>query len=106
VGMWKSLAISKDGGKGGNPAVRTEGRGFHEKAGLVNIFFLTRPQISPPTSGRRLALSAFAFPSKKGFCFSAARHALLPFALLLELAAPVPVGVLIFETGAAISVPN
>jgi hypothetical protein len=31
---------------------------------------------------------------------------LLPFALFVELDAPVPVGVLIFETGAAISVPN
>ena len=34
------------------------------------------------------------------------RIALLPFALLVELLAPVPVGVLNLESGAAISAPN
>jgi hypothetical protein len=34
------------------------------------------------------------------------RLALLPFALLVELLAPVPVGVLNLKSGAAISVPN
>ena len=34
------------------------------------------------------------------------RLALLPFALLVELLAPVPVGVLNLKSGAAISAPN
>jgi len=50
-----------------------------------------------------------SFPSsfllRKGFVFPR-RLALLPFALFVELLAPVPVGVLNLQSGAAISVSN
>lgn len=44
-------------------------------------------------------------PSRKSYPHNR-RFALLPFALSLELLAPVPVGVLNLATGAAISVSN
>src|SRR5437588_9665009 len=72
----------------------------------VNIF-LSRPcpQWSSPTSGRRLrALPGLSFLGKV-FVFPR-RFALLPFALLVERLAPVPVGVLNLKSGAAISAPN
>ncbi len=81
------------------------GRGFHEKAGVVNTFLLTHPLGPTPTNGRRHHRSPFHHPLRKVF-LSPRRFALLPFALLVEPSAPVPVGVLPLTSGAAISVPN
>jgi hypothetical protein len=46
-----------------------------------------------PTNGRRRSVLSFSI-SRKGFAFLYRRIALLPFALLVERFAPVPVGVL------------
>ena len=86
------------------------------------------PQNVTPDQRRRKALQLLFFSYEKGFLAvrpitvtpdqrearynrasfppSTRRIALLPFALLVELLAPVPVGVLNLESGAAISVPN
>lgn len=83
------------------------GRGFHEKDGLVNAFFLLAfLKTSSPTIGRRLALLCFVFPYKERFFLLPRRHALLPFALLMGWFARCQLVSSILKTGAAISVPN
>ena len=69
------------------------GRGFHEKAGFVNTFFLTVLKTSSPTNGRRTALSPLPFLFRKVFVFpSPVRPASIR--TLDEPVGSVPVGVL------------
>jgi len=103
------------------------GRGFHERAVPSQALFGSDCVIfRGPTNGRRTALPSVLLsmfligtasvaagrPTGGAFClrpslfFSDRRFALLPFALFVELIAPVPAGVLNFSTGAAISVSN
>jgi hypothetical protein len=61
---------------------------FHEKAGLVNLFFLAVPA-KYPTTDQREAHYLASFPLVHN-----RRIAPLPSALFMEQSAPVPVGVL------------
>ena len=101
----------------------SSGRGFHDRAASVNIFFAFFADVTDtvdrrPTGGavhshhrfhnRKGFWSAFDNTDRRptggtsptAFCFfTNRRYALLPFALLLELSAPVPVGVLHLKRG-------
>jgi hypothetical protein len=70
--------------------------GFHERATTVKplfVFSSVNRYNRLPTNGRRRGVLPI-FLSKKGLAFPYRRIALLPFALLVERFAPVPVGVL------------
>src|SRR6266487_6865144 len=76
--------------------------GFHEKAGRCQLCFWSydHKMDRRPTGGATKG----SFPPCT--CSRNRRFALLPFALFVEPSAPVPVGVLNLQTGAAISVSN